>query len=290
MVTRATAAGGKDTEETVGGRVVIHYANGSPSVWGDTGEAVDAATLEEHRMLYAGAEAAATKHEAINAPILFWVKTFTVGEEEKKNPIRGMVLGFFEPPPGFAKADEDEKDVDEGGVERERLACWLKITLPCYVKDQNKAVVLAPVGSIVWVDVIHANTALARAARPKLDLENAAAIPVGLVEVQVDPLRKVSFPSPTKKGETWSAWRMRVSGGWQQAADDARTGRKGGFRTLDAAAILKLAHRMVPPEILDVEAAARLAGVRGPAALDVGRALPPSAERGAPALPAHTAN
>lgn len=253
----------KDATETVNGRKVQHYADGLPSVYLDTGEVYDAAAAEEYALLYAGAGVEDAKHEAVNAPILFWQKVYIQGEDERKNPIRGFLLGFFEPPESFSSpTDEEEGDevvpaeVSQGA--RKRLACWIKTTLPVYVKDQNKVVVQATVGSIVWVDVTHANSALVLAARPLIAGDGT---PIGVVEVEVAPLRKVSFQSKTKKGETWSAWRMRVSGGWRQARDDAQSKRKGGFRTLGEAEIQKLGHRLNPPEVIDMDRARELAGV-----------------------------
>ena len=103
------------------------------------------------------------------------MKQYVEGEEEKKNPIRGFLLGFFEPPAAFNGGDQDDDDDEEGGGEvaqearigaRQRLACWIKISVPCRAKNQNKEVVLAPVGSILWVDVTHSNNMLVLAARP----------------------------------------------------------------------------------------------------------------------------
>lgn len=267
----------KDRKETVNGREVQHFANGSASVYTDTGEEYNAAAAAEYALLYAGDDASKAKHEAVNAPILFWVKEFAKDDVDAKNPIRGFVLGFFTPPANFGTTEDEA--ADEEVVVRERLACWVKLTMPCMVKDQNKAIVLAPVGAIVWVDINASNTAVARCARPKEATDGGT--PLGLVEVEIAPLRKVSFPSKTKKGETWSAWRMRVSGGWRQAADDTRSKRRGGFRMLDEAQVALLASRMVPPEILDVAHAAELAGVRAPGA----PALPAAPARALAALP-----
>lgn len=265
-----------ERREKVAGREVVYHANGDIS-WADTGEATDAAAVAEYGLLYAGEDASKAKHEVVNASIVYWVKTYAKNEEEFKNPIRGYVLGFFQPPESFNAEDEETGEV------RERLACWVKLTLPCYVKNQNKEIVLAQVGQIVWVDITHANTAIVRAARPKSG-DDETAVPVGVVEVQCEPVRKVVF---NEAGH--SAWRMRVSGGWRQAADDAASKRKGGFRVLGGEQIASLAHRMAPPEILDVESAARLAGVKGPQAGGVGgaRALPPATQHAA--LPAHEA-
>ena len=266
-----------ERREKVGGREVIYHANGDVT-WADTGETTDAAAVAEYGILFAGEGADKAKHEVINASIVYWVKTYAKNEEEFKNTIRGFVLGFFEPPASFNNENEETGEV------RERLACWVKLTLPCYVKNQNKEIVLAQVGQIVWVDITHANTAIVRAARPKSGGDDSAP-PVGVVEVQCEPVRKVTF---NDAGHT--AWRMRVSGGWRQATDDLASKRKGGFRTLGPEEIAKLAHRMVPPEILDVEAAAQLAGVKGPR-LDPGArgpALAPTVTHNA--LPAHEAN
>lgn len=272
--------------EKVGAREVWTFPDGTV-IWGDTGEACDVGAVEEYKLLFAGADAEGAKHEAVNAAILFWVKMRVEGEDEKKNPIRGFLLEFFEPPASFASAsddeDEDEAQSTTSAGARQRLACWVKITMPCWVKNQNKEIVLATVGSIVWVDVTHANNSLVTAARPLMgkDLKTT-----GVVEIEVVPLRKVAFPSKTKKGETWSAWKMRVSGGWRQAKDDMHTKRKGGFRVFTEAEIEKLGHRLYPPEVIDMAKARELAGVAAPAY----QALPPGRDEGLPALPAHTTN
>ncbi len=251
-------------QETLFGCEVVHYKNGSPSIDANTGEVFDPAAAEERAILDAGQAARTAKHEAINTPILFWVKEVVDPKTERveMNTLRGFNIGFFEPPETFNAPDDDndQGDEEEPIVVRQRLAAWVKITVPTYVKDANKNITLAPVGSIVWMDVTHANIAVARAARPQMGDGNTV---IGLVEIEVTPLRKVSFPSKTKKGETWAAWRMRVCGGWQQARDDARTKRPGGFRTLEGDLLLRLSPRLVPPEILSIEAAMALTGVRG---------------------------
>ena len=70
------------------------------------------------------------------------------------------------------------------------------------------------------------------------------------------------FKDGSKAGETHSAWRMRVSGGWKQATYDVKTGRRGGFRVLDAESIALLGDRLPPPSILGLSDAIRLAGLR----------------------------
>lgn len=207
---------------------------------GAKGELVE---LTEAQKILLAPEVDASSHGTQNPDILFWKPEIEISVGEmKRNPIRGFLLSVFDRPKGMGSANDD-------GEERRSLASWVLLTRPTHVSDRNGDVIEAKVGSVVWMDLNQSILSLVNCALPKLDADGK---PVELVEFAVHPIGKVSFK---KAGQTYQAWRMRLTGGRTAA-------RSEGYRIFDAKQIGVLGSSVTIPEVLiSVDHAAHLAGL-----------------------------
>lgn len=195
--------------------------------------------------------------ETVNKPVKFWQKSYIdeKTQREEPNSIRGYVCKLFRVPEGFGTSENDNGEL------KQRMAAFVLLTEPTHVKTLDGKEETAQPGEQVWMDILHANTAVVLAASPKA-IDPSTGLPTGVVEMRVEALYKKKFPATDGSDDTWQAWNMKVYGGWKQAAQDAKTHRRGGYRALTVDQIQANAHLFEYPSILKLEDALEIVDAR----------------------------
>jgi hypothetical protein len=267
----ATKGTGTDRTEKLAGRDIVIPGDGGAHYWKETGEVV---TPEERAFLM---EIAAPETgldfkgaQKQNPDLIFYSYEVQVaeGEAPKPNVIRGLVIDMFQRPDNFDTATDG--DEDGGGKDRLRVACFVKLTRPCYVKGRNKKVRLANIGETVWVDLNQATSSIVRIAAPRRDPKTQALC--GLAEIAIEPKFKepYQYTNPKGKTETRQAWRVNVYGGFN-----------GGptFKKYTSAEEIakKLGQHIATPSLVSDVEIARTLGVALPGSIEAPQ-LPPASE------------